>query len=589
MARLNFDGDPKKLVRTALDDCKEHQQSRNYQYKRNDQLYHSFVDMTARDPDRANVFIPKTFNAVETIVPRHIHALHNARPYIPFDAIRKEYADVARDQVTLLDEYLYRAGFLAKRILQTKIAVIHGTAFMEALPYYADVVEKQFDEQQQQVVAQTVKHLRLRLRVYAPWEVYVDPYATGLEEKDQCRYVIKIELISRRQIVDLVKDGAYEGFDPDTLYAHESTASTEKQDHWGLQMLEEIGLTRPEEDDDMGILLRYESPDRYIELWNGEHLLRDIGNPFWHGRINLSRLVHTMAPHTQNAFWGIGVVKPTEILQHILNDTWCMTLDNHNLINQGVIYYRDGAVNPDAIVKTPGNRIEISQNFTGPIKDAILDVPGSELPSSHYIIPEITESQMDMTNGVYDMIRGETPEKQGTAAEAGMRREAGEIRLSLDMRLQESFLADLGGKCLCHTDQFTNFDDRVEILGEERAMGMFTANPIDIPGGFNFQFAGADKVANLLVQQRNMRELSPIVLQVDNVLKGWWVRKLLEKHELSDLDLDEGIIPDEVMYQIRQEEQQVMIQGGQAQLPEQTKSNNTVKEAQQTAKQAAQV
>ncbi len=591
MAKLDFDGDPKKLVRTAVEDCKEFQQTRNYQYERNDQLYHGFVDMTYRDPDRSNVFIPKTFSAVETIVPRHIQALHSVRPYMPFDALRKEFAEVAKSQVDLLDEYLYRAGFISKRILQTKISIIHGTSFMEALPYYADVVEKQFDEQQQQVIEQTVKHFRLRLKVYAPWEVYVDPSATGLEEKDQCRYVIKIDLVSRRQIVEMVKAGAYEGLDIEALYASDSTSSTEKQDHWGLQMLQNMGLKRPEDDDDMGILLRYESPDRYIELWNFDHVLRSVDNPFNHGQINLSRLVHTIAPHTQNAFWGIGVVKPTEVLQHMLNDTWNMTIDNHNLLSQGVIKYRDGIVNPDAIVMTPGNRIAVSQSWQGPLDDAMKTEMGGELPSSHYIIPEATERQMDMTNGVFDMIRGETPEKEGTAAEAGMRREAGEIRLSLDVRLAEVFEADLGGKCLSHVDQFTNLDDRTEILGEERAIEMFTANPADLAGGFNFKFAGADKIANLLIQQRNMRELTPQVLSVPNVLPGWWIRNLLKIHELSNLDLDEGIIPDEVMFQMQQDQadQELAEQDHQAQLPAQQQSNNTVKEAQKTAKAPIQV
>ena len=122
-------------------------------------------------------------------------------------------------------------------------------------------------------------------------------------------------------------------------------------------------------------------------------------------------------------------------------------------------------------------------------------------------------------------------------------------------------------------------------------MRMFAANPSDIPGGFNFQFTGADKIANLLVKQRNMRELSRMVQNTPNVLPGWWIRQLLEAHELSDLDLDEGIIPDEVMFQMQQEmaDGQAMEQDRQMQLTGQQKTNNTVKESQQTAKQAAQV
>ena len=111
---------------------------------------------------------------------------------------------------------------------------------------------------------------------------------------------------------------------------------------------------------------------------------------------------------------------------------------------------------------------------------------------------------------------------------------------------------------------------------------------------YYFRFKGADRVANILIRQRNMKELTPILLQIPNVHPGWWATKLLEAHELGDLELAEGIIPDEIMVQLQalaaqQELQnQVLLAqiGGRQQpanAPPQTgsrfKQNNTAQEA----------
>ncbi len=553
---LDFDGEPLKLVEAAYTIAQNQQQVRNNQYQRDWQNYQGWIDMTRRNPDQANVFVPKPFVIIETKVPRNVRNVVGMRPYIPFESAREEYRYQSQLMQIVLDELLYRGGMYSKYNDSAKIKTLYGTSFIEILPYYDQVNQKVLIGDafgQPTLVDNPVFRLRFRIRVYAPWEVYVDPYAINLEEKDACRYVVKLELVSRRQLIKLSEKGAYQDFDVEQLRSVHAGDSQDKAKHWGLSMLADLGIPLPDGDDDMGLLMRYESPERYIDIWNGLVVLRDIANPYKHGKINLSRHKHTSDAHTQNSFWGIGEMKPNEVLFAMNNDTWNMTLNSHQLHNQPTIYYRKDSVHPDAIVRTAGNRVQIECGNDRPISDSIEDAPIHGLPRDHYMIPHELERMIDMTSGIYDMQRGEAPIKESTASEAAMRREAGDIRLELEIRNSEAFLADLGDKALSHIDQFATIEDKIEILGMQPAMMLEYSNPTDLPGGYNYRFKGSMRAANLLIKQRNLKELSQILLNVPNLLPGEYLKLILQIHDFDEAEISRMVIPDQVMWQMQQQ------------------------------------
>lgn len=584
---LDFDGDGLTLVRAAYELARNEQVPRNNQCTRDYKIYTGYVDPMYRDPDRANVFIPKIFNIVNVKSAKDLKTLLGIRPYIPIEAKRKEFREMSRLQGDVLDDLLEKAGFYEKMATAAPIKNLYGTAFLEALPYYEQVIEKQVIPEnimgratgRFQIKEVPVPRLRLRITPYAPWEIYIDPRATGLEAKGQCRFVIKMQLVSKREIIKMAEGGAYGGFDIAKL---DETPTGSDSDHWGKIMLQEIGLSQ-NQDDDTGVLMRYESEERYIDVWNGVTTLREMENPFKHKLINLSRWIHRIDPHTQNKFWGIGESKPNEILQAMLNDTWNLTLNTHEMADQLTIYFREGAVNPNLLVRTPGNRVPVSDKNDKPIGDSIVESSGPGLPPAHYIIPETLERMMDLTANLYDINRGEPSQKtEQTATEAALLKEAGEGTQELNVRLGEHvLLADFGMKCLYHIDQFATVDDIVEIVGQEGAMVLATLNPMDLPGGFNFSFKGSDKATNEMVKQRNWKELVPILLTIPNVLPGWLATKLLEVYNIADKDIAEGVIPDAIMIQLQ------MAMGGQQQAPGKKENvNNQKSEGQNSAKVA---
>ncbi len=582
---VDFDGNALKLVQDAYDLAKDGQSTRNSQYLKDYKLYSGYPDPIDRDPDAPQVFIPKIFSNVEIKAARDTKLLFGTRPYIPFEARRKEFRLVSQVQTEVLDELLDRGGFFDRGLIATKLKNLYGTSFLECIPYFETITQKQLVPEMVfgrptggvQMVESQVPRLRFRLTAFAPWEIYVDPAATGLEEMGACRFVIKIQVVSRRGIIKLAQAGGYPNIDVEKLMKNPGQVSSQGDKNWGKVMLNEIGLSSTMEDEDLGILMRYESEERYIDVWNGNIELRAIDNPYNHKLINLSRFPHVYDAHNQNKFWGIGEAKPNEILQHMLNDLMNMTLRNHEQMNQGMIYYREDAVDPNALVRTAGNRIAVDASNDRPISDSIFESPGNPLPRDHYALPEMIERTMDLTAGVFDIQRGESAQKQTTATESALRKESGDARHEVNIRVGEHvFLKDIGKKSLSHIDQFGTMDDIVEIVGAERAMQMIWANPSDLPGGYNFTFKGSDRVTNVLIKQRNWRELLPILLQIPNILPGKLAEKILQVFEIDDADTREMLMSDEqvMLLQMMQAEAEAKAAGVDGKL-QGSKSPNT--------------
>ena len=550
-----------ELVENVLTLSMEHQQSRNDKHSNFYKLYHGHIDEADRDPDHANIFIPKIRSIVETKAPRDIRALVGSRPYIPMVARRPEYRESSKVQSSLIDEYLYRGGFYPKLVSATKIKLLYGTAFMEQIPYFEMVTEKRIEPEivmgmqvGTKIVEEKVPRLRLHLQEYAPWEIYVDPYAVNLEEKGGCRYVVKIVLTHKDDIRELARNGAYEGVDIEKILGEETGTTTHQGEHRGLEMLQALGLPTANDDSGVGILMRFESEDRYIDVWNARSVLRDIPNPYDHGMINLSRFIHIPDPHPQNAFWGIGEGQCNEILQVMLNDSWNMTFDSHNMMNQGVTYYKKGSVNPDALVRTVGNKIAVDADDGVSIEHCIKESFGQPLPDDHYRIPGAVEHMIDQSSFTYGPDRAEPSKKDITATADVMRQESGDSVRELSARLGEMvFMRSFGEKCLSIINQFATRADVVEVVGEEAAQRMIGLNPHDLPGGFNFAFKGADREASLLMKQRNWKELTPILAQIPNVSQAGLAKKLLEVYEEDDANVEELVTPDEDAQQMAQQ------------------------------------
>lgn len=554
MIKLDFDGsDANQLVQDAFDLADSVQEARHRQFQRDFLLYKAFIDPRERDVDMPNVSLPKMFSIVETKAATDTAALFGRRPVIPIKARRDEFKEAAEIQTEVLDELLHKAGIYVHGALLVKLKILYGTAFMNVLPYNELIDEKQLLPDGSIGTIQQAR-LRLKLETWAPWEVMVDPHAKNLVDFDGCRFVIKVQLASKRSIKQIFERNGYPGLDLELL-DDVQTAQNFKNQPVGQRILSAFGLPMPTEDDDMGIILRYESPDRWIDSWMGQIPLRDIDNQFKHKRINLSKMSHITEPHTQSQFWGIGEAKPNEIQIAMLNDVYNMTFASHAMVNQPMVFYRKGAVTPEDIIFGIGQRIPVISKDDRPISDAIQVEGGQGLPRDHYLIPNALERNIDLTAQLFGPQRGEQLSGDTTATEVrDISRNASKAQeMSIKLGEQE-FLADFATKVTSIIDQFKNMLDIAEIVGPDKAIAMISANPADLPGGHNFAFKGSDSIEREAIERENAFRLAPILIESPTARPGGVERHLMETFDIKTEDMDQMQLTEEEI-QAREEQQ----------------------------------
>lgn len=544
------------------------------QFQRDWALYLALVDMTGRNPDLPNIALPKMYSIIETKAPQIISALFGSRPYIPWESLREELKEIAEIQVTVLDELLNKAQMKLNGSLIVKMGLLYGTSFANVVPYFKKTETPALvtDEAgQQQMQPQTAFRLRFKIETWAPWEIYADPYAKGLAEPEECRFVDKIQLASKRQIREAFEAGAYPGFDIEQLDATPGDIGGQSYElDFGQQLLTDFGLPQPVNEDDMGILIRYESPDRYITTWQGEHVLagdknQKEGNPYAHGKINLSRFIHTIKPHTQEQFWGDGEARPNEVQIQMLNDSRNLLFQVWQMMAQPMMFFRKGHVDKQDLVYAFAQRVPVQTESNRPISDDFQVEAGRGLPPDYYLMVDRMERDVDLVARSFPPSRGEqTAQSQstGTLGEVELLKSIGDESQELTIAMNEEiFLQDFGCKAASIFDQYKNFGDVADMIGEEDALRLFSADPLKLPGGCKFAFKGSDKVANQIRKQISMRSLAPLLERATR--PGGFEKQLMEIHGFDQKEIDEALFSEEEMIENQQRELMLSLLSGQ--------------------------
>ncbi len=563
--RIDFDGKPEDLVRQAFRASYDHNKPRIRQWRRDYEIMEGFMSMALRDSDMFHVALPKIRQIVMSKWPRVVKATSGMRPYFPFTTKRPEFRSAVQMWVDFCDELVHEAHFWKHSAFAALLKTVYGFAGADVTPYFEEVAEKGvvLTPMGPRFQDQTVQRLRLRFRTYAAWEVFPDPHARGCEERGECRYLVKLDVSSKREVMKLAARGGYPGLDIEQLNWTSGAKGMPNRDELeGQKMLRGIGLNPPEPDDDVCIIKRYESEDRFVDVMNDTVVLRDIPNPFRDKRINFSRWLHTFTPHTEAAFFAPGEVKPNEILQDILNEMFGMMLSTHGQIDQPTIYH-DSKIPGALIVKRMGGRVPVPLGPTEDIRQKILEDSGRGLPPDHYRVQDRIDAWMDRNANNYPTARGEGDEADRTASEAFLLNENASSTQELEIRMgEELFLHSLGKRVLTVVTQGATMEDLFEVCGRPRVMQAMVqaiqagvapgrVNPIDLPGGTNFDFKGSDRVANVLLKQRNFKVLFDMLTKTGNVSPQWLAMEALRTWEMDTPEAEQAVIPDQVMEMMR--------------------------------------
>lgn len=552
---IGWDGPPVKFVEKFLAFNQEYHESRLRQYKRDYKLFNAILDLANRDPERANIFIPKLMQIIRQKVPNSVKSLYGIRPYIPFEAQRDEFKEMTKGWVEFIDTQLENANWFINGVMCELLTATYGTAFIDATFYYKPYEEPIIEQTPFGPVFSTEvnQRLKIKLQTYAPWEVITDRYSTNLEEEGGCRGLCKIVRTSKRLVKKMALMGAYgPDFDVEKLdhatYQLQDSYITKAD--WGWQVLAGVGFNEPAHDNDMCVIIRFESEDRYVDVYNGKLDLRDIDNPHPDGLIHTTRRVNELDPHTANQFYGVSEIKPNEVFQHLKNDLYSRAIDIWNMISQPLIYYRKGAgINVDDLVYEFGNRVPIGGDIAQPIDHYVREVAPRELPASYFVIEDNLDKMMDDVATFPEPSQGKLPDADMKATIYMKAEERAANRQEMNIAVAEhTYLADFGRKLISTLSKAVGLGDLIETIGFERAiMAYFLGNPTEIPGGYNLKFKGSNKIASQLIKQHNWIAIKNDYIGNPQVAQEYFLRKQLELFEMDDPEALQAIYPDDLM------------------------------------------
>ena len=545
MAKLDPQGDAREFFRAAYDFSKDHLLKRNLQYGHDYLLNRAFVDMTNRDDTIPHIAVPKIWSITETAAAREVKAHFGSAPYIESETQYDDMKGVVDLQNQVLHDFLQRGNFYFEAALACKIKILYGTAFMECVPYRKrrtfavphDNGLGGFNTEYKQV-----DQLYLRIRTRAPWECMFHQLSTDLESREGCGWAIKIDVTTRRLIRQqaMMEPDAYPGLDLDAL--GRGGLNTEYyNEHVGYQILQDFGLDAPrtDKDDDLCMLFRVETPDRYIWILNGNDVLRDIPNPY-HDMVNLSRWVHIVDAHTQNRFYGIGEAKPNEINQNMMSDALSLLFQSWAYSTQPAMLFRmknaaGEGVAMDDLLMSLGQRIPVvSDNSDRPLDDYAKPLVGAQVTKDQYAIIPILDNLGNMASKQYEPMRGEPTSGQHTLGEIGLAQQAGDVITEAAVRLgEEVFIDAFRQKAMAIIDGYATVEDLIPILGEEKAYQAYTMNPSRVPGGVNLVLKGSNRINNLAVKQQVLVALQPVLEKCYAAGMFEYAKMLLEKHEFT--------------------------------------------------------
>ena len=562
---LNFDakrGDEKAVRDFVRDFFKRARDSQRYKHEEFQRIYNMYKlmqDMTGRDPNRANIFIPILYWITESIMPIYVDALLGLRPYIPIELNQDRNSAIGDTQTLLVDLYLEDSQFFYEAVKMIKWVLLMGTAFIEVYPDYETTTVKSFEPRFMtdmngnripvDFVPKTEKKklFKLGIKAYPPWQIYRDPAAHSVAGS---RGIIKFRgMASKRQLKEMAARGAFPDFDLNKL---DYDMAELRDEDWSKNMARDIGVSMPQYDDDLGVWLSFESNGRMIDMWNFGTVLRDIDNPYEHGGINLTRLINTDDPNNYSDWFGIGEGRPIENLAYGLNDNWNQTFNNHNMLNEAVIYYDEDAISVDQLVMVAGNRIPVRPDPGKPISEAVHEREMRGLPPDHYVIPGAFERFIEQTAGVHRGTRGEADPKSKTAREALMLKQADDLRMKLKIKMGEKMgLADFAKKLVSIIDQFASKDDIINKIGVKAASQLPTVNPAFIDGGYSFSMKGSGRMADAMVKRQDAKDIFQLMEGYPTIRQDWLANWVLQRFEVSDEERRKAVLPDEHALQLK--------------------------------------
>ena len=517
------------------------------------------------DPEGVHIKINRLRAAIKQNVPRHATALWPQRPYIDFRAKHDEYGRRAKNKVKAIDGECERAKYWPTACDWLEKGEAFGNAGMEVCwDAWTETVEDrkiETDEMTGQIVNISTESYDkqmdgLKLKVHGPHACLWAPGGRSATEKD---WLIVVEMMPNDEIERMIDEGVWKlppKVTKDKLKAVlKSGPDVMGFGNWSQSYQGNMSGFSGAARDNVSVLLRMFSANRWITSLNYALAVQDTENR----HTNMDKRIKPVAWLTINAhisdesFYGDGEWAMIRDLAEYDDSLLSLYLEARLTAGNPVVLYNKNAIaDKSEIVLSPGNAIPVNVPPGRSLREGIdfLSAPNDnrDFLELHSLFGDLMDSRM----GQPGIQRGEIPSPRQTVGVTRMSLEEGVTRLGHQTRYVENTgLFDLNfliTKYCGANMSLVQIMDQGGLTHDE-AVEVVSPDPQDIPGGFEWEMQGAERVVRRQEKDQKLLDTFNLTANVPAIATGpgalIMVKKILERSEVLDDKEQEGMMLDQ--------------------------------------------
>lgn len=471
MAKTDYIGDIQAKYNSAL----ENQRDKFDKFNDYEYIFHS--KLKKADPNiPSKVFNPIVWSFIETIVTRMLAK----KPTVTFKP--REHADEEQSELwsALFDYWLTKSGAIQKLNEMVKQALIYGTSIIKVGwktskprkvnsyvtdPMTGEAVVDPMTGQFQATSTEVVDYDDPYIENVNIYDFFFDPRANDIDSADWVIYQYRTTIEALMEIPHYDKKAIKKL----------TTANDPSNEQYEDIRRQAAGYNNlPKTKDGEIVIWEYTEDDKVCVVANGETILYEGTNPYWHGKKGFIRFVDSLNPLD---FYGKGEIEPVEKMVHALN-----TLINQRITNTSQI------LNPPWLAKPSVDDTELQfvPNSIIHVND-LNDVKMMEqrdVTASSFQEQQIIVETIQRTLGVTDYVQGvQTPGQ--TAAEVEVKTSQANARFAYKLQMFEDMvIRELGEMVYKLYQQFITSEKIIRILGEDGER-LIRLTPADLSGMFD--------------------------------------------------------------------------------------------------------
>ena len=516
-----------------------------------DQLYFC-IPKPKKHKWQSNVFVPATFNAIQTILSKILNVLFSVSP--PFDVLGVEEQDVeyAPSVKALVASQLERMGIYEKQFPFILQALVRGTSVgkirWERKEVTKTFMEPVYDQTQQvflnDIGIPEVHQMRGELlgynKIQRQIDSYDDPMFDVIDTNDYFPDPTAKIIEEGMQIHRTIKNYDYLKKNRDIYPQFDGVKDTSFPNDIDLysphQRLINFGMQKPPEDiyDNIGggkkRIIPLERPVELLEahcdlevggklqrhicvIGNRKALVRKISYPYFHGE---SSFVNIVFLPVLNELFGQGVPEIAERSQNELNDKRNQRLDNVNQVLQPILTYVENAITPELLrlfTFQPGGRLPV-KDINGLRWERCPDVT-----SSAYKEEDILRQDIEESTGGSKYLGPSADIKEMHKTVSGMallQGQAGERLIPIIKLMEKMGLEKIVTRFHQLNQQFITREKVIRRIGDQ-GNEYPIIRPEEIAGNYDFVASGSLSAANKELQIKQLLEFVQIGSQIQGM------------------------------------------------------------------------